>query len=202
MKPEQHIREIIDLGDLPNDELMDSLLSDQVKIYANQHFSGTYQISLAAKFLVQNSNSQILDIGSGTGKFCLLGGLLHPEAHFHGVEYRESFIQMSCDIQTKLKIENVSFRHDNILNIRFDVFDGLFLFNPFLEHRNSLARMEDFSDLTSNYDAYFSHVRAELARCRSGVRLVTLYEATEQVPSNFKLLDRKMGDTLRFYVCE
>jgi hypothetical protein len=202
MKPEHHIKRTISLGQLPNDDLIDSLLPDQVRTYANQHFSGSYTISLAAKFLVQKPDSKILDIGSGSGKFCLLGALLHPNAHFHGVEYRESFVHLAHELRIKLGIENASFRYDNILNVAFDAFNGLFMFNPFLEHRNNHARMQDFTDEPERYEAYFSHVRAEFARCPSGVRLVTFHGSDEQIPKNFKLVDRKMGDTLRFYASE
>ena len=202
----QAINEILDCiekGDLPSDELLDSLLPEELRIHADQHFAGAYAIQLASAFLVKDQSSpHILDIGSGTGKFCLLGALLHKTAHFTGVEYRPEFIQIAEALATQLGLQNVKFQRENILSHSFEKYNGLFMFNPFLEHRNAHSRMQDFPDDPSQESEYVSYVRDQLSKCGLGVRLVTLYVSPEQVPGNFILQDQKMGGTLRFYICQ
>ena len=202
MQAIQEIYEIIGRGGLPPDELLDALLPEDVRTYADQHFAGTYAISLACNFLISSSAAHILDIGSGTGKFCLLGALLHKEAQFTGVEYRDSFVQIAENLRLKMCLENVNFQCKNILDYPFSAHTGVFMFNPFLEHRNVRARMQDFTDDLGREGTYFSYVRNQFTHCRSGIRLATFHVDSTQVPENFNLVDRKMGGTLSFYISE
>ena len=202
----QAINEILDCiekGDLPSDELLDSLLPEELRIHADQHFAGAYAIQLASEFLVKNQSSpHILDIGSGTGKFCLLGALLQKTAQFNGVEYRASFVQIAKDIAVQFDTPNVHFECQNILSHSFENYDGFFMFNPFLEHRNTNARMNDFDDEPNQAADYLAHVHKELAQRPTGTRLACLYVNEAHIPENFKLVDQKMGGTLRFYISQ
>ena len=194
------ILDCIEKGDLPSDELLDSLLPEELRIHADQHFAGAYAIQLASAFLVKDQSSpHILDIGSGTGKFCLLGALLHKKVQFTGVEYRPSLVEIAVELAIQLRLTNVQIECQNILSHSFEKYHGLFMFNPFLEYRNAQSRMQDFPDDPRQESEYVSYVRDQLSKCRPGVRLVTLYVSPEQVPGNFILQDQKMGGTLRFY---
>jgi SAM-dependent methyltransferase len=197
------ILDCIEKGDLPTDELLDSLLPKELRIHADQHFAGVYAIQLASEFLVKNQTSpHILDIGSGTGKFSLLGALLHKTAQFTGVEYRPSFVQIAKDIAVQFDTPNVHFQCQNILFHSFENYNGFFMFNPFLEHRNTMARMNDFDDEPNQATDYVAHVHKELAHRPAGTRLVCLYVNEEQIPKNFKIVDQKMGETMRFYISQ
>jgi len=200
----QVIHEILDCiekGDLPSDELLDSLLPDELRIHADQHFSGAYAIKLASDFLTASTrNPVILDIGSGTGKFCLLAALLHREAKFIGVEYRNSFVKVAKELSSQLQLQSVSFHCENILTHSFAPYSGFFMFNPFLEHRSLKARMNDFSDDPAEEGNYEAYVYESLSNCQPGIRLVTMYIADRQIPTNFKLQDQKMGGSLRFFL--
>lgn len=203
MQRANQILDCIEKGDLPSDELLDSLLPKELSPHIAQHFAGTYAIGLAAEFLTRSAVTQhILDIGSGTGKFCLLGALLYREALFTGVEYRPELVQIAEALATQLGLYNVRFQCENILQHSFKNYGGFFMFNPFLEHRSQRARMDDFTDDPNQESVYVSYVRNQLSKSRPGVRLVTLYVSPEQVPENFILLDHKMGGTMRFYVSQ
>jgi SAM-dependent methyltransferase len=200
MQYAEEIKRVIERGELPTDELVDALLPDDLKAHADQHFAGSYAIKLAAAFLSESAQSKILDIGSGSGKFCQLGALLQPQSHFIGLEYRASLVNLAIEISARLSLNNVAFLHQNVIDLSFADFTGFFMFNPFLEHRNSAARMQDFSDLPANETTYFSHVYEQFAQCVPDTRIVTLYVSPSQIPDNFTCVDQKMGGMLRFYI--
>jgi hypothetical protein len=200
MQYAEEINRIIERGELPPDELMDALLPDDLKAHADQHFAGCYAIKLAAAFLSESAQPKILDIGSGSGKFCQLGALLQPQSHFTGVEYRASLVNLAIEISASLSLANVAFLHQNVIDVSFVDFNSFFMFNPFLEHRNSVARMKDFTDVPENETIYFSHVYEQFAHCVPDTRIVTLYVSHSQIPNNFTCVDQKMGGMLRFYI--
>ena len=198
----KEIKKLIEQGILPSDERMDGLLPEEFKIHANQHFSGSYIIKLAAEYLCEAIKPNILDIGSGTGKFCQLGGLLRPEAQFTGVEYRRELVDVALELKGEFQLDNVEFIHENIINHSFQPYNGFFMFNPFLEHRNAAARMDHFQDAPEKEMEYSHYVQDQLSQCQSGARLATFYVLKNQIPSNFKVVKESMGGMLLFWVSE
>jgi tRNA G46 methylase TrmB len=193
------IKAFIGNNELPPDELFDTLMPEALLPYSAQHFAGCYAIQLASDFLSVHPNCEILDIGSGIGKFCLMAALRHPKARFTGIEYRESFVQLSEQLRILFELNNVSFVCKNILSVSLHQFNGFFIFNPFHEHRNSSSRMTDFFDNAEQEHNYVSHLKNELLACKSKTRLVTYYMDAKLIPDNFELVSRKMGGTMSFY---
>ena len=60
-----------------------------------------------ADYLVKKSGTKILDIGSGAGKFCLIGAI-HTKGNFTGVEQRENLVAHSNKIASRYEIDNVT----------------------------------------------------------------------------------------------
>ncbi len=198
----RRIKELIEKGELPPDELMDGVLPDEYKLHAARHFSGCYIIKLAAEFLSEVFNPRILDIGSGSGKFCQLGALIHPYTQFTGVEYRLDLVDIALELKRDFQLDNVKFINENIVNHSFQPYNGFFMFNPFLEHRNAAARMDHFQDAPEKEMEYSHYVQDQLSQCQPGARLATFYVLKNQIPSNFKVVKESMGDMLLFWISE
>ena len=199
MESVQNIRELITNGILPSDEQFDALLPESLRKHADQHFSGVYVIEQATRFLADQNAPAILDVGSGSGKFCLIGALIHVNAHFTGVEYREELVAISQKLAQDFKIENIAFFHQNILDVHFQFFNGFFMFNPFHEHRQSSARMAGFFDHERSAEAYQNHIYNELSAIQHPAKLVTHYIDPNLIPESFRCVDQKMGGTLLFW---
>lgn len=202
MQSVKEIKKLVEQGILPSDEQMDGLLPDKFKKHANQHFSGCYIIKLASEYLCEAIKPNILDIGSGSGKFCQLAGLLNPEAQFTGVEYRLELVDIALELKGEFQLDNVNFVHENIINHSFQPYNGFFMFNPFLEHRNALTRMDNFQDAPEKEMEYSYYVKDQLSQCQPGARLATFYVLKNQIPSNFKVVKESMGGMLLFWVSE
>ena len=195
----QIIRDTIRNGILPSDEQFDSLFPEGIRSYANQHFSGVYAIKQAAQFLCDQKDPKILDIGSGAGKFCLLAALLHNGAEFVGVEYRSELVSVSKDLADNFALNNIHFFCENVLNVDFTPFNGFFMFNPFLEHRKSNARLEGFFDYNHDDFYYQEHLNIKLSSMHTRAKLVTYHVNRSLVPKSFKCVFEKMGGALLFW---
>lgn len=87
---------------------------------------------VAVELLVRGRpRGRYLDIGSGVGKFCLVGALA-SEANFHGVEQDSRLHHVALATARALAMqERCTFELANALEVDWQGFDGLYLFNPF-----------------------------------------------------------------------
>jgi SAM-dependent methyltransferase len=195
------LKEKINEGETLLDEDFDALFSEKIRLQADRHFTSCYVSKVAAQFLSENNSPYILDIGSGTGKFCLIGAL-YEKAIFTGIEYRAELVDIALELKREFQLDNVEFIHENIINHSFQPYNGFFMFNPFLEHRNAAARMDHFQDAPEKEMEYSYYVKDQLSQCQPSARLATFYVLKNQIPSNFKVVKESMGGMLLFWVSE
>jgi len=143
-------------------------------------------ISEAINWLVTSSNTKILDIGSGSGKFCLTGAL-QSKAHFTGVEKRKNLVKESNDKLNKSSLQNVIFVHSNITAIDFSKYNAFYFYNPFGEHLNPSSEHLDnnISFSEDKFNIYQDYVINQLNKLKKGVRLVTYYSPYFSPPASF-----------------
>ena len=85
----------------------------------------------ACETLCEGGGKQIIDVGSGVGKFCLQGAHYNPTCHFTGVELDIDRHNAAVRIQDILSVNNATFICGNFIDLDFTKYDGVFLFNPF-----------------------------------------------------------------------
>ena len=181
------------------DDEIDFLLDPQFQQHSDRHFTSIYIAQLAVQFLTENGGKHILDIGSGTGKFCLVGGMIST-SHFTGVEYREDFICEAKRLAIAAELTNVEFLHANILDCSFQDFNAFYMFNPFLEHVDPTASMGSGVEPSETlYQKYNQHVAFQLDQCAVGTRLVTYYVSEKLVPKGFVIRKKMIQQTLLFW---
>ena len=127
------IRENIISFNTIKDEDFDQVYPDYIKQFSDIHWTPAEVAIKAAKLLVGNPGTKVLDIGSGVGKFCILGSLT-THGYFTGVEFKESIADLSKRIINQFNIENAEIINSNITNIDFSKYDAFYFFNSFYEN--------------------------------------------------------------------
>lgn len=143
-------------------------------------------IKVAANFLASVPNANILDIGSGVGKFCIIGNSYYPHAKFTGIEKDEESYKISIDINNKVS-SNANFIHGDFVDTDISLYTGLYLFNPFIMGNS-------YGD-SSIYDKEFFRKASMMS---SGTRLVTFAYGINKVPNDY-ILQTEI-DSVRLYV--
>ena len=121
--------------------------------------------------------SQILDVGSGAGEFCIVGAL-STEAQFIGVERRQALAEYSRSWVNQHGIPRVSIIEGDACNLDWEPFDGIYLFNPFYEN-------------VVNQDRFHTCVRRtqeKLRELRPGTRVVTYHGFGGEPPHGYRLI--------------
>lgn len=193
--PINKLREKISISD----EEFDALFPEDMWEHSNRHFTSVFLSQKAAIYLANDQNIKILDIGSGTGKFCLVGATC-TNSHFTGVEYRKNQSDIAHEVAERFKIPNVRFINANILDISFKDYNAFYMFNPFLENLDTTARMDQTKNSKKeDYELFRSYVFEQLAQKEIGTRLATYYISQNQIPDSFELKASSFGDTLKFW---
>lgn len=181
------------------DEEFDALFPNEFHEHSNRHYTSVFIAQKAIGFLAEDPTVKILDIGSGTGKFCLIGAATRPNA-FTGIEYRSEFVDVARKVAKEYEFKNVDFLDDTVLNVDFSSYDNFYMFNPFLEHKDPSAKMDNTAfHLSDTYEVFRSYVYDQFAQLPVGTRIASYYVGREQFPDSYEQVASYFGDTLRFW---
>jgi hypothetical protein len=151
----------------------------------------------AAKFLVNRPGVRVLDIGSGVGKFCVIGAACN-QGFFTGVEQRENLCQLADKVARRFNVNNVKFIHANVTEVNFSEYDAFFFYNAFYENIEPDDAIDTSVDLnTSLYRLYTAQLTEKLFAMPKGTRLVTYWG--EWMPRGYHLVYTNGNDALRFW---
>ncbi len=118
--------------------------------------------------------TRILDVGSGVGKFCLVGALTSPGA-FVGIEQRPHFVQAAREAAARVGVERCTFTLGNMTALDWSEFDGYYLYNPFAEHRMAFPIDETIQRSMRKYRKYVRFAEEQLAKATAGTVLATYH---------------------------
>jgi len=168
-----------------NDDDFNTIYPPPIRVAAEFHFTPVDVAKFAAQVLVNRPGMRVLDIGSGAGKFCMIGATC-TNGHFTGVEQRETLCQLSNQLAEGYMLSNVSFVHSNITDIGFDGFDAFYFFNSFYENINRDNPIDSSVKLDRRrYDEYSLCVRQKLDAMPLGTRLATYFSYLDEVPGSY-----------------
>lgn len=128
----------------------------------------------AAALLANGGGKRILDIGSGVGKFCILGALT-TRAEFVGVEQRAGLVEAARVAAARSGAARAFFVHANVVDVDFRQFDGFYLYNPFYE-QVSLDVPPIDETIEPSPECFWKYVATtirKLREMRRGTRVVT-----------------------------
>ncbi len=172
-----------------SDKRFDQIYPDPIYRLSEMHWTPVRVARRAAELLVTHDGARILDVGSGAGKFCLVGALT-TEGVFTGVEQRDYLVAMCRDLAIRHKIEDASFVHGNMMDMDWAHFDGFYLFNPFVEnlYGDRFKIDQGVSNTWFFYEKYIRIVQRKLFRARKDTRVVTYHGFGGDMPPGYTLV--------------
>ncbi len=170
------------------DDDFNSIFEEQIKEASGIHFTSVKVAKLAARYLAHQKGVKVLDIGSGAGKFCMIGSVC-TEGLFIGVEQRERLHLEAIRLSQQYHLPNVSFINTNITNIDFKQYDAFYIFNPFYENISLFGgSIDDDIELKRElYESYSWFVNQQLSEMPSGTKLATYFSFGKEIPDNYEI---------------
>lgn len=188
------IKKIIDDFNANNqihDHYFDNIFPKHVANKSFPHWTPCQVAKRVLELFNPSETSQILDVGSGCGKFCLIAGLSNIRGHITGIEQREHLVKIAKEVKHDFNIRNVVFIHGNMSEVDWSDFDCFYLFNPFYEHimnDNSFWIDQTIDIDRDNFDSYVHFVEAKLKTLKIGTRVVTYHGFGGKFPSEYSLI--------------
>ncbi len=156
-----------------------------------------------AEFLAPRWSTRVLDIGSGVGKFCIVGAAA-TGARFVGVEHRQHFVRIATAAATEARVRTARFIHGDFGALDVRSFDSIYLYNPFEESCLPETYQLDATINLSTTRFCVDVRRAEtlLASARSGTRVATYHGFGGEMPPNYEraLRERHGSGYLEFWI--
>jgi SAM-dependent methyltransferase len=172
-----------------------------IRSVAEKHWTPIEVAMKSAAFLAVSPEEKVLDIGSGSGKFCLTAAHFHPRINFYGIEQRPDLVNVCNNLKERLKLTNVSFICDNIINQEFKNYDHFYFYNSFYENIEGTQKI-DYNVAYSErlYDAYNRYLYRQLKKKPSGTRLVTYHSFGSEIPKEYEVVQTAYEDYLKFWI--
>lgn len=183
-----------------DDNAFENALKKSVQGHSYIHWTPVEVIKTAVDWLGTDSGNKILDIGSGVGKFCLIGGL-NSRAYFTGVETRKNLVDQAIELKKELNLTNVDFIHSDVINIDFSEFTSFYFYNPFCEHMALSGGIDD--QILFNEDAFYKYqdfVEAQLKQTPKGTKLVKYCSPDFDISTHFDLKDMYFEGQLQLWI--
>lgn len=182
------------------DSLFDADYPETVRKHSFIHWSPVEIIETSIDWLELNEDSRVLDIGSGAGKFCIVGAM-RSRAHFTGVEKRKDLVLASEKLASKHALNNVSFLEEDITSINFADYTHFYYYNPFCEYIAEFDRIDN----TIIYDPdsfrkYEDYVIESFEKLPKGTRVVSYCSGTFPFPASYRLSNLLYDGKLALFV--
>jgi SAM-dependent methyltransferase len=178
----------------------DHVYTAPIQKLSDRHWTPVEVAVRAAEFLVTDSGTRVLDVGSGVGKFCIVGALASPGL-FVGVEQRPHLAEIARQAARELHASNSSFIQGNMADLDWAPFDAFYLFNPFYESQMDSIRIDDtVSHGPGQFERYVETVRSKLRMARTGTRVATYHGFGGELPPGFQQIFREAIGTSQLQV--
>jgi SAM-dependent methyltransferase len=193
-----------DGGTTPEDASFDRQLPRRIRERSRQYWTPVAVAIRAAAHFRNYRARNILDVGCGPGKFCIVAGCLDPEVAVHGIDQRPRLVRHGARLARKLGAHNVRFSVGDVTTIPWDSYQGLYFFNPFAENIfHEQDRFDDDVQLSAlRFASELLRVERLLEQARVGTVVVTYHGLGGPIPSSYELVtdERAGSDRVRTWV--
>ncbi len=184
-----------------SDAEFDLIYPTDIRSLSERHWTPVSIAKIVSEFLCYDKNLKILDIGSGVGKFCMVGAALKPHCKFYGVDIREKYTKLSNKLKDTYRIKNIQFLHKDILELSLDSYDCIYFFNSFQERIDDTAYIDNYSELSYDlYKTYTKYLFFQFDNMPIGTRIATYHTAEFYMPGNYKMVEKLFNTKLKFYI--
>lgn len=184
-----------------SDLIFNSLYPAPIQAVAEKHWTPLAVAQKAAAFLAISPGVKILDIGSGSGKFCLTAAHHQPETVFYGIEQRSGLVALCNNLKEQLQLKNVFFICDNIINVDFKEYDHFYFYNSFYENIDGTQKIDYNVEYSEKlYDSYNHYLHKQLNTKPAGTRLVTYHSFGNEIPKGYEIVQTDYYDYLKFWI--
>ncbi len=184
-----------------SDSVFDQLYPNEMRLLAYRHWTPLYVAKKAADFLCAQDKVNILDIGSGVGKFCMAAAHFHPNAFCYGVEQRQSLIEHAESVKEKIGLENVSFIQGNFTEIDFKKYDHFYFYNSFYENLQGTPKIDESLEYTtSKYHYYYNLMFRQLEKLPAGTKLATFHTSENDLPRGYHIVGADVDELLKYAI--
>ncbi|RAI93868.1 class I SAM-dependent methyltransferase [Algoriphagus yeomjeoni] len=182
-----------------SDEVINALYPIKMQKLSSTHWTPVEIAKKNIKFLTEGERDVVLDLGSGSGKFCLVAALA-SKATIVGVEQRENLVLLSRKISKNLGLHSLNFLHDDLIDVDFKDYDSFYFFNAFEEFINpkdKLNRQQDLDELA--HQKYIHLLREKFDQTAAETRIVTYCGACEEIPESYRLVKSENKGKLKYW---
>jgi SAM-dependent methyltransferase len=182
------------IDDLPSnldDDWFDSQLPPWMRAKSALHFTPVKVARRAAQLLAPAPGMRVLDVGSGSGKFCVVAAREAPTCTFVGVEIRSHLVKRARKLAARALTANAVFIEGDAMELDWSAYDAFYFYNPFAEHLHAKDLVLDGTLAVdpSRFDTYVTAVHERLSSTRIGVRVVTYHSLGAAAPACYDLVE-------------
>ncbi|MCE7058166.1 class I SAM-dependent methyltransferase [Algoriphagus sp. AGSA1] len=183
-----------------SDEWIDQLYPIKLQKLSGTHWTPVEVAKKAISFLTEGERLRVLDLGSGSGKFCLVAASLCKDAQLIGVEQQENLVHLSRKIAAGLQLENLTFVHSDLLDLDFSQYDSFYFFNAFEELINFKDRVDKSKELDEiTHQTHIQLLRRKFEQTPPNTRIVTYCGECAEIPYSFALVRSSNKGKLKFW---
>jgi len=129
---ERALAEQLAAGVPVSDARLDRLFGPDLLRLAGLHFTPLAVAARAAAWLTAGGAAEVCDLGSGAGKFCLVGAATTP-ARFTGIELRPGLVQVARQAARRLGLPRAQFVQGDLRTVPLDRYQAFYVYDPFSE---------------------------------------------------------------------
>lgn len=179
----------------------DILFPEQLRVVSARHWTPLDVAKKSADYLATHAGARVLDIGSGSGKFCFVAAYYHPEVSFYGVEQRGYLVDFCNNLKKKLGMGNVHFVQANVKDFDISAYDHFYFYNSFYENLPGTQKIDHRVSYSEQlYDYYNRSLFKKFKSLPAGTKLVTYHSLGSEVPPGFEVERTEYNEFLKFWV--
>jgi len=182
-----------------SDDDFNVIYPESIRRFSKRHWTPVAVAKLASEFLAERPGTQVLDIGSGAGKFCMVGGA-STRGIYTGVEQRSELYRFCVKAARVHHLSNVNYIHANITSIDFRKYNAFYFYNSFRENVDRTALIDNSVETGVDlFNTYTQYVHDQFASLPIGTRVATYWTPVADVPSNYAIVGTAFDGLLNMF---